>query len=624
MTMLGVHLGIGSGAGSSNIFDFAADPPSPLAGAFLTWVGARISARDSELSTGRATTYYFSQSGDDGTGDGSQGSPYKTLSKADSLLASGDVRFLFNRGDVWQEAATISNGDSDGGFTGAAAILIDQPNVTIDAYGSGANPMFECGATDYSSGSDWTLESGTTHEMDETTEMSWLAQADRDDPLSRQTSLANVNSTSNSWAWIADKLYVNLGGTDPDTVTLTAVPRNMHSCFRVQDADGVRIENVDTFGWGMNANDPNSHHYGISVWVTGTKRAVVKGCVCKYGATHVAATWNGSGSGGSVLWRNCTFAWPIPSSGARGYNAYQPGGGLETILDNITFAFGELPEVATTGGGESFGGHTTGGDILGLTIFNNCTVNAGTHAFTGLGMNSLANTVATSTLADCRTFIIGETHTGAITGKFFLVRNGVAIINCDWNLKTNLNSPWLYAFPTELKGWMWNNQITADFTDAGLTQQFRGLAYSSPTTDSSTEFYHNHIHYILRDQGANGTDAGFEQIIVASASAAAGNIVTFNNIISATLVDEENEQARMATGNVAARMDSNAYWQITQGTLQQKYDNDAGAVELGSLPVLGAAPVAAMQNAGNALVGLAYDANGAVRSLTTPSIGPIE
>ena len=81
--------------------------------------------------TANATTYYFSTSGNDANNGTSTSTPWKTLSKFNSVFASrspGD-NFLFNRGDVFYGKIVISRSGSSGA------------PITIGAYGTGANPL---------------------------------------------------------------------------------------------------------------------------------------------------------------------------------------------------------------------------------------------------------------------------------------------------------------------------------------------------------------------------------------------------------------------------------------------------------------------------------------------------
>lgn len=82
---------------------------------------------------------YFSQSGDDSTGNGTIATPYKTLSKLESeaLLSSGNHRFLLKSGERWRESNQFDNVEGSGtGWDDSQPIIIgrydvgDKPRVT--------------------------------------------------------------------------------------------------------------------------------------------------------------------------------------------------------------------------------------------------------------------------------------------------------------------------------------------------------------------------------------------------------------------------------------------------------------------------------------------------------------
>lgn len=84
--------------------------------------------------------YFSNSSGNDATGNGTEAGPWKTLAKAQSqentLSSSDTANFYFKRGDTW----TFSH-------TGSPTQLIAFNNsvANIDAYGSGAAPIFDGG-----------------------------------------------------------------------------------------------------------------------------------------------------------------------------------------------------------------------------------------------------------------------------------------------------------------------------------------------------------------------------------------------------------------------------------------------------------------------------------------------
>lgn len=71
-----------------------------------------------------ATNRYFSQSGNDVTGNGTQGNPYKTLAKLQSLSLSSNDSILFERGDTF--SGTLSKSTS---------------SLHFSTYGTGARPL---------------------------------------------------------------------------------------------------------------------------------------------------------------------------------------------------------------------------------------------------------------------------------------------------------------------------------------------------------------------------------------------------------------------------------------------------------------------------------------------------
>ena len=94
-----------------------------------------------------ATTHYLADDGDD-IGFGTQGNPWRTIGKAESVLAT-DVRCLFKRGDVFPVADGFTM-DPDGGYFGAwstgdlpifelpagAELILDTPATTWTWYES--------------------------------------------------------------------------------------------------------------------------------------------------------------------------------------------------------------------------------------------------------------------------------------------------------------------------------------------------------------------------------------------------------------------------------------------------------------------------------------------------------
>lgn len=87
------------------------------------------------VDLGKGTTYYVSSSGGDDSNDGkSTDTPFKTVTPINSLQLQAGDNILFKRGDTFSGAHLKPIG---------SGIASDGCWITIDAYGSGANPIFK-------------------------------------------------------------------------------------------------------------------------------------------------------------------------------------------------------------------------------------------------------------------------------------------------------------------------------------------------------------------------------------------------------------------------------------------------------------------------------------------------
>lgn len=93
--------------------------------------------------------WYFSNSGDDNTGDGSQGSPYATWSKAWGLSLSAGDTLNFNRGDTFYTSQLYI-----GTLNGTSG-----SHITAQPYGTGAMPKIRCAVE---GGTNW-IDSSVTN-----------------------------------------------------------------------------------------------------------------------------------------------------------------------------------------------------------------------------------------------------------------------------------------------------------------------------------------------------------------------------------------------------------------------------------------------------------------------------
>lgn len=606
------------------------NPPDPRTLPWLAWAESLVDFRRKECPAARGTTYYFSQAGDDTTGDGSEASPWKTLAKAHAIIdaSSGDVACLFKRGDVWVEVPAVVFGQNAANSTGAAAVLSTKPNVTIGAYGLGDRPRFDHPHQTYTTG--WALDTGTTYVRSEPTEIAWLARVDRNDPLRHVSSAADCRLTSSSWFWDSanEDLYVNLGGTDPSTVTLSGVHANNHSCFRVT-GDGSRVASLDGWGWGINPQDTNSHHYFINLAPTGTDAVYVYNCRASYGSAHVLASWN-QGSGGIVTFEECEANWPSYLSVTQNFNLYSAGGNNENILWNCRARYGALPDGAGTytipTTSAAFNGHTGPLDTsylqLAWGLF--CDGSAYPVGWPGEWGNPLA---ASGDLTACRAWMVGmvtEKVAGAGNG-YRLAPNlaDCAQFNCRATLRpSNLSIEALTNLDQD--GWAWNNIYDIDLIDVGA-RRFGGFNGSVTNGSAAAKFWLNTI--IVRNRATGSGSVNHTWGIDADCFAGGnqtGNSMSFRG----NLYAGENTNNRVHLGlGINSTFSHNAYFGITAasgGRLNPA--SDTNGVTLLTLPNPNLSPdlESPLYLAGPSDLGIEYDADWSPRTAASPSIGALE
>jgi hypothetical protein len=453
------------------------DPPIVTDPSWFTWYQGLLNQRLAECPLTRSTAVYFSQAGDDQTGDGSQPSPWKTLAKAQQVIdaaPSGGAALLFRRGDVWRETAGLN---------------VDRPNVTVADYGTGEKPLF----TAFQPIADalaWqpVAAQQNTYQRSQAAPVAWVKEDDDlDQPYSRQTSPAGVSAVEGSWYWdSAGVLYVHArGATDPrtDGKSYEYAPETQWGV--VVQGDGAHIENIRAQGWGMSLTAVIQCH-GIDCRVQNGDRAVFVGCESHYGLTHAMTHY--AQAGGIATFVNCkaglTAGWA--GDGGTMFNTFATLGGNQTIYDHCMATHGTLPSSDFPPGqrsGMAFYGHTDTaiGDVLGLTITYGCTTRDTTYGCANPG--GFSNLVPAADLRDVRCFMVGDLFEGGQgTGANFAlgVANG-ARINGKY---LNLHPPYLTSGSINVwaaGGWVMNCTLEVDATgQPGDLSLFR-----SPTTAPS-------------------------------------------------------------------------------------------------------------------------------------------
>lgn len=189
------------------------------------------------------TIWYIAPTGNNTTGDGTEGNPYLTVAKCHTVGANGDTVVCAD-GQYYENNTTISKTS----FTVRAA--------------TGAVPVFTT-ATKYTS---WVKTDGYTNVYEAATSQPygvWNGAT----YLIKAANLAACDGTTNSWYWSSPKTYVNLGGTDPDGVGGLYCNITANFVFVVSGAGGL-IEGI-TVHWAMR---------GISL----TSASTVRNCSLRY------------------------------------------------------------------------------------------------------------------------------------------------------------------------------------------------------------------------------------------------------------------------------------------------------------------------------------------------------
>lgn len=373
--------------------------PSPLKKKWQKWYFDLLAQRVSECAGERTTKIYFSQAGNDTTGNGSIATPYKTLDKAQDLIdafTAGDVdtAFYFKRGDEWLEDLGMKAGRT-----------ID--NFAVLDYGDSndAKPLFSAFTIQFTSG--WTLVTGTTYKRTETRGLAWLRdnakklkatyqcynQADVETYGSVSAQETHDVSGAFWYDKVGDELFVNFG-VDPNTITIETLlgtgsnDIGSRKCGVSISGDGCYCRNIRADGYGL----PLTSDASTATQTTGMKcgggvddSIVFQGCESYWSGSHTF-TYNsgveGGGGGAFFTLIDCKTGWTQNNglAGNTSFNYFHSGSNAangEAIFHQCEALYGTLPDRTknTKNGGRAFYGHTNGGtNKISLALFYKCLV----------------------------------------------------------------------------------------------------------------------------------------------------------------------------------------------------------------------------------------------------------
>lgn len=342
---------------TNTYLDLVGAPPAPHTMAFMRWKDDYFAKRKAACNYKRSTVFYISPSGSDAANGTSPSTPWQTLDRVKTEIETNnrsEASFLFLRGST---------------FTSYTTITIDQPGIHIGAYGafpaSGiVKPRMSFWTITYpESANSWssaagnrytTTVSAATANPSSATRLGWLRlTADPLNPLTAVDSTAKVEAQSYSWYCDSSgNVHVNLGGTDPNTVDLEAIPHLSGSgvdCFLVAPGshgfwcDEIYFDGYDCTAWG------SRNAWGVRLQQEDDETGYISNCEGYYQGRHSICSQESAGSGSYAIFENCLTGYCCPVFDATVCNSYCANGLGEYMIRNCWIRFGHLPnDIATS------------------------------------------------------------------------------------------------------------------------------------------------------------------------------------------------------------------------------------------------------------------------------------
>lgn len=607
---------------------------------WISWKDKRIAQFKNNCPLTRGTTYYFSQTGDDTTGDGSEGSPFKTLAKAKALIDAAptnvNIRFRFKRGDIWKETVGIDT---------------DKDNITIDDYGTGNKPEFNAFTVDYLAVDDeWTLAAGNRYTLSETSDIAWIREtADkygetRGTPLIRQSSAATVEATNNSWWYDAsgDVLHINLSGDNPNDINLEAVISNTESGIDFS-GNGCRAQNIIADGWGCHRTNTATQAEGIHNSSRGDDANLFIECESYYCSSHTMAHNAGGASGnagGKSMFLDCKTGYTKFNGSANEtlYNSFSFDGGQETWFVGCEATYGTLPSSDWDYATEKARAiacfsHTSGAvdANCALIVAYDITVKGGnaTKAWRIGSFNHLP-AVTGDDLTLCRSFVVDsieEAHGSSHFATVGMSGNTVYYGNKEYKHPIHVN-------PLALTNVVENCYIINCYIEQDMTTVGNG-AYAFYNTTITTGLDPTFVHSFIKLTNVSAVNSnrwGMDFDVRAVTSAVPGTGTSrdarmFNCILDIDGTHTINAYFLGLT-NQATNIKGNAYHDVDQDAGHERgYDNDPAKVELANSVTFNVSDAALLEAGSTDLptnLICSHDINGKARTVSTPDIGPTD
>lgn len=603
---------------------------------FLKYEQDLYAAVEALCPIARGTTYYIDATdGSDSNNGLSTGAAWKTVSKVNTLLASGAITntaILFQRGEVFSQSTGIEVGSDD-------------DDTTFGTYGTGPRPLIHCFTTTFASGGTLWTQYSTTDRYYATlaTAPGWVRIAsDRKRILRKVVSTAEVESTANSWYWASSTLHLNItdftgAATDPDNYVIECVPTSM------TDDDGiyvpsacthVRVDGIDFDGWTIDGGGSNQS-YGVRVGATGSDVVLVTNCGCHFSERHPMGhndSGSATSSGGLTVWAGCNWGGVRESNGDQ-FVSYAENGAQECHLFYNVCDLGALPITATGAGtsGDAFITHSEPGYYAGLIVVIGLQAVNQYQGFSVGNLTRFNSCAYSATAADCTGVIIG----GKL-GPISNVTNGQRLdtgtidIGSTYDVKlSSIAGEGLYVNTASgaQRGWLFNTSTRVDITAVTSYSGVFGLFNGPNEVGNAAHLFNNQFvildngritRYGILHEGIYNTDAAVDD---------RDGSDFVNNVCCVQWRDPLVPGSRYfypGCRNSASYLRNNAVYGGTLSGTYAGWDADSGLIQLDRVPELGELPTVSSPLVGAGEAGILYDAAFRRRSVLAPAIGPFE
>lgn len=593
------------------------------------------------------TNWYFdSVAGNDTTGNGTEASPWATIAKAVSQLAtwtpsSGRLGLRFKRNSIFNENTEL---------------VLDKSYVTASSYGTGRRPLANAFTTKIAANSgaftqvtptSWTFTTpaiGTMRRQDQRTRA-----------IRKVATTGDCDATANSWQQTGTAARINpvnaLGqAINPNLFAWEIAPAGSPGLSFIRTAPGasfIRVDGLAAHGQGYVGSEDGLQNYGFEVGANGED--VV--CVTDFEALfHNRHNWghNAGGSnanvGGLALFMNGRAGHCWAQDATIGIS-YAGGGGQEMIAVNIETPWGAVPNDATRNypAGIAYYCHCNSGFHPAFQLIDKVTLPKPPHGYGCAQAVHFGDLDEAPSLDDRIAYEFGTK-----VPPMYGFGNGYV----PWIHNAYQANRDIYLWPRDdggetmanvstasfrVGGTGENDAIVADLSNIPSTKERYGLFNpTAPTVLYSPQIEGSHIEWYNPNGVGWGTldhrTVGFCYDMLFGASAANAQGSAFVNSIMSVRRDDPTNVAtpshRLGLLDTSQAIRNSAFWGMTPGTIAGQNGQEAGVntVQLDSAPILlGQPTVGVGQLAGKGEAGLCeYDHYERPRSSTAPTIGPVE